>query len=72
MNEKYIRHAANLTSSSFSEVARFATDVYSNANNLKDDGVYMHIPDDISKEEALERNSINYIKRSIINGGYKS
>lgn len=77
MRDKYITHAYSLSTSSFVDVSNFANNVYSNAVKLEDgeisinqfnDGVYIAVPENLSSEETLQRNSINYIKRAIITG----
>jgi len=81
MTNKYINHAYSLSTSSFVDVSNFASSVYSNAAKLENneisiqqfnDGVYISVPENLSKEETLERNSINYIKRTIITGSLSS
>jgi hypothetical protein len=81
MNDKYLKHAYSLSTSSFVDVSNFANNVYTNAVKLENneisiqqfnDGVYISVPENLSKEETLERNSINYIKRTIITGSLSS
>lgn len=81
MNDKYLKHAYSLSTSSFVDVSNFANNVYINAVKLENneisiqqfnDGVYISVPENLSKEETLERNSINYIKRTIITGSLSS
>ena len=81
MNDKYLKHAYSLSTSSFVDVSNFANNVYTNSVKLENneisiqqfnDGVYISVPENLSKEETLERNSINYIKRTIITGSLSS
>jgi hypothetical protein len=81
MNDKYLKHAYSLSTSSFVDVSNFANNVHTNAVKLENneisiqqfnDGVYISVPENLSKEETLERNSINYIKRTIITGSLSS
>lgn len=81
MSDNYIKHAYSLSTSSFVDVSNFANNVYTNAVKLENneisiqqfnDGVYISVPENLSKEETLERNSINYIKRTIITGSLSS
>lgn len=81
MSDKYLKHAYSLSTSSFVDVSNFANNVYTNAVKLENneisiqqfnDGVYISVPENLSKEETLERNSINYIKRTIITGSLSS
>jgi hypothetical protein len=78
MNIKYLKHSSLLTSSSFSAVADFASIVHNNGLKVSagqmtiqqfDDGIYIDVPSGLSDDETLQRNSINYIKRSMIIGG---
>lgn len=81
MSDKYINHAHSLSTSSFIDVSNFANVVYTNAVKLEngemsiqqfDDGLYISVPESLSREEELQRNSINYIKRTIITGSFNS
>jgi hypothetical protein len=74
---KYLFFATMLSTSSYSEVAAFASVVSNNISLLYDgtfpmeqfdDGMFIDVPDGLSEEETLQRNSINYIKQCVIWG----
>ena len=75
MNPKYLKHSGYLATSSYSAVSDFASTVHNNGLKVSagqmtiqqfDDGIYIDVPSGLSDDETLQRNSINYIKRSMI------